>query len=161
MKFSLRATAEAVLALTAVCLVAVLVIPWREQPLLPGPGGRRADLPAVPEQARRSPARAEPEALISLFVPRAAPRSMRPSAPAQALPAATTEKKPTDAPWLAYLGYSSGAEGGQSYYFKDTRSGRVIKVTQGETAGDWTLVGVTEGRMILQNKGETYAVNKR
>jgi hypothetical protein len=70
------------------------------------------------------------------------------------------EKKPTEAPWLAYLGFSSGAEGKPTYYFKDTRSGRVIKVTQGDTASDWTLAGITQDRMILRNKDDLFAVKR-
>ncbi len=161
MKFSLPKAVEAVLALAVLGLLAALVVPWRQTPFPVRPAGPRPETPSLPAQTRLSPARAEPEAVLALFVPKGPPRLARPPSPAEVKPPPVPEKKPVDAPWLSYLGYTSAAQGKPTYYFKDTRSGRLIKVTPGESSGGWSLLEVKDNRMILQNKDEIFAVNKR
>jgi hypothetical protein len=161
MKFSLLKTAEAVLALAALGLLAALVVPWRESPLPPRPNLPRGAAPSLPAAPALSPVRAEPDAVLALFVPPSPPRPARPQGVVEQKPPPMPEKKPVDAPWLSYLGYTSAAEGKATYYFKDTRSGRVIKVTDGESVGGWSLLGVKDNRMILQNKDDVFSVRGR
>ncbi len=153
MRFLAQRKVEAALALAALTLLAVLLVPWREAPFEPMKGNAGAAAAAVPIPEGGKAARAAPEAVLSLFVGRA-PASQ---GHAQVAP----EKKPVDAPWLSYLGYYSKAEGKPYYWFKDTRTGRVIKVSKGETSGEWALLEISGNRMVLRYNNELYAVNKR
>jgi hypothetical protein len=116
-------------------------------------GNAGAAAAAVPVPEGRKAVRAAPGAVLSLFIGRV-PAS-------QGRVQVASEKKIMDAPWLNYLGYYSKAEGKPYYWFKDTRTGRVIKVSKGEASGEWALLEISGNRMVLRYNNELYAVNKR
>ncbi len=153
MRFLARRKVEAALALLALTLLVILLVPWREAAVKPMKGNAGAAAAAVPVPEGGKTARAAPEAVLSLFVGRAP--AVQAHAPAAA------EKKIMDAPWLNYLGYYSAAEGKPYYWFKDTRTGRVIKVSKGQASGEWALLEISGNRMVLRYNNELYAVNKR
>jgi len=59
------------------------------------------------------------------------------------------------------VGTISGAEGKSYYFFKDTRSGRSISLSPGETVNGWSLVEIGDAKFILKNNEDLYTVNKR
>ncbi len=77
-----------------------------------------------------------------------------------ALKAAPTDIGPQPASWITYIGLISTPEGEKKYYFKDTRSSRIIKLALGETAGGWTLAGISAADFTLNNEGKTYVVKR-
>jgi len=74
--------------------------------------------------------------------------------------AAPQNTGPQNAEWITYIGLIATPEGEKKYYFKDTRSSRIIKVALGETAGGWTLAGMSDSGFTLKNDGKTYLVEK-
>lgn len=157
MKSSIKRTAEAILALAAIGMLAALVVPWPQGKLTIAPGGERAQVPQAAAGDARRIESAPPDALLTLFVK----KTPVPSAPRPARAPGSVEKKPVDAPWLNYLGYSSGADGKPLHFFKDTRTGRLIKLSKGETSGGWALVEIGESRFVLKNNDDLYIVTKR
>jgi hypothetical protein len=153
MRFLTQRRVEAALAIAVLTLLAVLLVPWREAPLEPMKGNAGTTVSAMPAAEGRKAARAAPEAVLSLFIGRAPA--------AQARTTAAVEKKPMDAPWLNYLGYYAVAEGKPYYWFKDTRTGRVIKVSKGQDSGEWVLLEISGDTMLLKCNNELYTVNKR
>ena len=146
--------AQVFLALAALCLGAVLIIPWRNEPRLSPPPGTRSVLPLDAGQAGHSPEPASPETILSLFVKRSN------SIPARTAPAPET-RKPVDAPWLVFLGFYSGPSARPAYMLKDTRSGRVILASGDVSANGWSVIEIQEKRLVVRNGMDCYIVQKR
>ena len=158
MKFVISRASQLILAAGAICLFVALIIPWAE----PVPQKNPATAPVAPAARlapdQGNPERASSQAIVALFVKKRSPAA----GPAVArIPPPPEAKKPVDAPWLNYLGFYSGAPGRSYYLLKDTRSGRVIHVSQTDTTNGWTLVEVSEKRLVIGNKDDVYIVNKR
>jgi hypothetical protein len=155
MKSSLSRLLQGFLLLSALSLLAALLVPWKSavstaaMPLLPG-----AKVPD-PTPARASPEPVSPEIVLALFTKRNAP------APAR-LPPAPETPKAQEATWLAYLGFYTSAQGEPSFALKDTRSGRVITIGQrGASAGGWAVIAVEDMRIIVRKDSDVYIVHKR
>jgi hypothetical protein len=153
MRFLTQRRVEAALVFAALALLAVLLVPWSEAPLNPAEANAGTAAAADPAAEGRKAVRATPEAVLALFVGRIPAARARATVPA--------EEKPLDAAWLRYLGYYAAAEGKPCYWFKDTRTGRVIKVSKGQASGEWTLLEISGDRMLLKYNNELYTVNKR
>jgi hypothetical protein len=77
----------------------------------------------------------------------------------------STSAKPMDtgpekASWLRYIGLIAESDGEKKYYFKDTRSNRVIKLSLGQADQNWTLSEIADSHFILKNEEKTYIVEK-
>jgi hypothetical protein len=158
MKSAILKGAQMVLAAVAVCLLAVLITP-RAEPALAKEPVTSAPAPSAnlaPEHGK--PDQAAPQAIVAIFVRRSSPVEGLTVAPNAHVPEV---KKPVDAPWLSYIGFYSGAPGKPYYLFKDTRAGRVIQVSQTGVSNGWSLVEVSDKRLIVQYKDDVYIVNKR
>ncbi len=95
--------------------------------------------------------RTEPGELLAVFsVPRAE------TAASPAIEAA--QKAPTPAPWLTEIGSIVDEEGSRWLFFKDTRTGRLVKVrADGGGEMDAVLVRIEDDRYLLLLDGEPYA----
>lgn len=157
MKSSISKLVQAILAVLVVCLTAALFVPTHsaapevDQSVSPVP------FPAQPARQPSTPQWASHEAILSLFLKK---DTHRPS------PLALTRTKPRQsapvpAPFLSYLGFYTGSLGKPCYMLKDTRTGRVIAVSQVASANGWSLVAIDDKRITVQNNDETYVVDKR
>jgi len=155
MKFSISRVAEGLLALAAALLLAALFVPWRLTERAPAPAVPQTQAPSAPAQAEAPHHHAPPDAVVSLFVKRAAPR------PAAAPVPAPEAKKPVEAPWLIYVGFYTRDPGKPCYLLKDTRAGRMIKVSEGDAIDGWSLVAAEGKRMIIRKNDDVYIVIKR
>jgi hypothetical protein len=161
MKRWISALPEVFLAASAVCLLALAVVPARRTASAPRPERQAAVNAAMPAATPSAPAPADPDAIVSLFY-REPPRGTQAPtvAPAEGKPAAAAPVKPMEVAWLSYIGYFSGADGKPFFYIKDSRSGRLIRITTGE-ATDWTLVEAAEDRIVVRHDGTVYAVARK
>jgi hypothetical protein len=158
MRLSIQKASEASLALFALLLIAALIVPWRQSNPTEAPAKTASELSPNPAGTAAEPIRATPDTLFNLFAGKAA---ATPSAAVPKPAAVTATKKPVDAPWLRYIGNISGAEGKSYYFFKDTRSGRSVTLSAGETINGWSLVEIADNKFILKNNEDLYTVNKR
>lgn len=92
-----------------------------------------------------------PAQIARHFAGRAA--SPVPLAPAQVI----VEKTAQSVPWLVYLGLV-GFGDVDKYYFKDTRSNRVVALALGQENTEWLLEKKTSGEFILRIDGVQYSV---
>jgi len=143
---------EAALCVLILALAALLAIPWRAaEPGARPPVAGNAQ-PEADEEPGLSPASEPVDAVATLFgAGRTAP----------AVGSAPRGSAPIDAAWLKYLGFASGEEGASRFYLKDSRSGKLIRVSPGSAAGGWTLVESLPDRLIVKNSGSLYSVSKR
>jgi hypothetical protein len=157
MKSAILRGAQVLLAAGAVCLLAALIIPWKEPKAALPQTPTSAAPEASPSIAQEKSERAAPQTIVALFVKRApaAPMIATRGAPAPEV------KKPVDAPWLSYLGFYTGAPGKPYYLLKDTRSGRVIQLPQAGVFNGWSLVEVSDKRLVVRNADDVFIVNKR
>ena len=157
MRLSTPRISEIALAAAAVVLLAALILPWGSPPTAQAPAESAAVTSPAAAGAVTKPALAAPEALNSLFVVKraAAPVASAPKTPS------TAARKTQEVPWLKFVGTISGAEGKSYYFFKDTRSGRSISLSPGETVNGWSLVEIGDAKFILKNNEDLYTVNKR
>ena len=161
MKRWIRALPEVLLSAAAACLLVLVVGPARRPAAAPERRQEAAAYVAAPAALPSAPVPAEPDAVVSLFYrepPRRAPAPPEPVV--EAKPAAAEPVKPVEVSWLSYVGYFSGEDGRPFFYIKDTRSGRLIKITTGETS-DWTLVEAAEGRIVVRHDGTVYSVARK
>lgn len=159
MRYLIR-IAEAVLYLAIVGLVAALALPWGESLPLFGDENQVRSAQPTPLMERPLPARADPSVILILL---AGPSVTPPPPPAAAAaePPAPVEKIPAEATWLKYIGRSMTTEGRLSFHIKDTRSGRMMRVVQGETIDGVSLVEVAEGRIVLGSGDDLLVVTVR
>ncbi len=153
MRRSAHRAIEALLCLAIVGLLVVEIVPWR-RPSLPTRATRASPIASSPEDPPDHAASAAPvDTVLRLFTDRVTVPARAPSLP--------QAKAPVDAPWLKYMGFASTAEGALSWYVKDTKTGRMIRVSQGQTVGGWTVVESATDRLVLKNGEELYSVSKR
>jgi len=104
-----------------------------------------------------------PEAILPLFVGKKTAKPA-PAAVASPQPAPASQpapKVPVAAPWLRYMGRSTGPDGSASVYVKDTKSGKVVRAALGVTVGGWTLVSEDDAGLVLTFGEDLYTVSKR
>jgi hypothetical protein len=154
MRSSIQKPAEAVLALAAAALLALLIIPWGQ----PVPHVAAAVTPQETSPAvgggTNPQGLASPETISRMFVSRVVVPAA-PAAPAAA-PAAPA-KKPVDAPWITYGGFEKTGEK-YLYIFKDGKTGRNLRLFQGETVNGWSVVEVSDTQFILKCNDDLYIV---
>ena len=152
MKISIR-----VAILAAVVLATIGAVAFAIQ--APGP---KALLAAAGEQAPREgegagehavalPAPADPELLSARFAvqPGAAPAApTTPVAPLQ--PEDQAGPGEMSASWMRYVGRVGGSEGDTIFYYKDERTGSVVRVGESSTA-EWQIVRRTGQSFIIRN----------
>jgi len=157
MKSAILRGAQVVLAAGAVCLLAFVIFPWKAPTASKAPTAAPAAPEAIPAILQGKPEQATPQAILALFVKRAsaAPLTVARSAPEPEI------KKPVDAPWLTFLGSYSGAPGKSSFLLKDARSGRVIQVSQTGVSNGWSLVEISDKRLVVRKADDIYIVKKR
>ena len=146
---------EAALCLLIMGLLVVLVVPWRNQVAMEKPA---SEAPSQQEEitAPDLSLSLEPvDAVATLFVGRKAPVTAPVAAPApKAVP-------PTDEPWLKYLGFASGVDGASWWYIKDTKRGKLIRVSSEMSADGWKVVENQPERLVVRNGDSLYSVSKR
>jgi hypothetical protein len=81
-----------------------------------------------------------------------------PSGGAGGPPPSTGESAPLVVEWLSYVGVVTTADGTQLWYFKDSRSGRVIRPQEGEGGSSWILEEQRDDGFILSRDGVRYWV---
>lgn len=71
--------------------------------------------------------------------------------------------KPEQMPtlWIKYIGYFAGQDEKVYYYFKNDRTGRVVKVTPGEEIEGWALLKWEDGIYYLEKERMLYLVKER
>jgi len=157
------------LAVLAVLLVLGLILAARA--LAPPPLGntsQTATRPAPAQDQRTEKPTASPAALASGSVgagaePAELARSFHrsPAAP-KAIPSVAAPppppEKPSSVAWLKYLGYAE-RDGAPSYYFKDSRSNRVIALRRDERNTEWQLVEKTAEGFLLREGSSLYFVS--
>jgi hypothetical protein len=119
----------------------------------PGAEHDRPPLDTPSSSAPASPTKGpDPATLARAFVhPVATTATPEPPAPPPAAP------EPQRAAWLQYLG-SADKDGNKVYYFKDTRSNRVIALREGERKSQWELAARTKDGFVLRVESSSYLV---
>jgi hypothetical protein len=156
----MRRSAEATLTLVAILMLAILLMPWKEKATSSLLGPRRVEVVADPAATPETPMQVRPETIASLFTEEKVVTPPKPVEPAPPTPL-PEPKKPVDTPWLKLIGSAIGPDGKHSYAFKDTRSTRVIKVSEGEVIDGWSVADVFEDKIVLEHDGGLYAVKMR
>ena len=108
-------------------------------------------------------ARTAPETILPLFVVKR-PATPVPVAAPEPKPAPAPQpvpKVPSAAPWLRYMGRSTGPDGSASVYLKDTNSGKVVRAALGATVAGWTLISEDDAGLVLTFGEGLYSVSKR
>jgi hypothetical protein len=153
MRQSAHRAREAFLCLVILGLLVGEVVPWRQADL-PLKASGRSSVPGTPVDPPGPDESALPiETVVTLFTDRVAAQPRTSPAP--------QAKTPQDAPWLKYMGFASTADGTSTWYVKDTKTGRMIRASQGQTMAGWAVVESTADRLILRNGDDLYSVNKR
>ena len=142
--------AESVLALAVIVLLALLIVPWKQQPLPRPPAAGSASSVAPPAALPAAAGPASPESILPIFIGRPAASASAPAA-----------KPPVDAPWLLYLGHSSAPDGSVTWFVKDTRTGKVIRASKTEGADGWAVVEEKDTSLLLKKGSDLYTVVKR
>ncbi len=165
MRYVTGKIAEAALGLLMVGLAVALVIPWPEERLPSVEDALLKTVPDAPREDIREGTTAAPELVARLFG-----WSKRPPAPvvpepveteAAPPPVVVAKEPPVAVPWLKYVGYATDAEGSPLYYLKDTRNGKVIRVAPGSASTEWSLLEVTEERLVVRFGDDEYVVDRR
>jgi hypothetical protein len=106
-----------------------------------------------------SPARVSPSLPVARIAERfyRKPKDVAPRQPAPEIPEQPKPVEPKSAPWISFLGIVGG-KGGTRYYFKDSRSNRIIALAEGEREGEWLLVEKESGGFVLEVERERYRV---
>ena len=114
--------------------------------------------PAGEEEAERK--RMAPDELLAVF---SVPRAETVARPAiEAARKTPTQKAPAPAPWLTEIGSIVDEEGSRWLFFKDTRTGRLVKVrADGGEEKDAVLGRMVDDRYLLLLDGEPYAAGRR
>jgi len=76
------------------------------------------------------------------------------AAPLVNKPASVTPSQPEraiDAQWIHYVGTITGSDGVTYSYFKDQRSGQIIRAATGRTVDGWTIEKSGPGQVILEH----------
>jgi hypothetical protein len=73
---------------------------------------------------------------------------------------AEQESEPLVVDWLSFVGAITAADGAQRWYFKDSRSGRVIRPAHHEGGSHWLLEQVRDDGFILRREGVRYSVTR-
>jgi hypothetical protein len=156
MRSSIQRIAETGLGLLIVCLLGLLLIPWRKTPM-PTPTSKNNDQSIPAPRSPPSPSTdGDPETILRLFVGTPAPRG-----PAPAASSPTPAKPATNAPWLRYVGYSSASDGTACLYLKDTKTGKMIKLVRGEALNGWSIIDDQGEMLMVKNGDDVYSVAKR
>ena len=109
-----------------------------------------------------SPPLPDPRTLVHAFVKQLDPP--KPRAPLTKPPTPTTvaPQPVIDAPWLRYVGTVEDSDGVARLFFKDERTGGVLKArTDGVPEGDVRLTNSDNGSCILEIQGTRTRVLKR
>jgi len=155
MKKSVSRLVQGFFALSALCLLAALALPWQNPSPPPAPPGSPGVRPVDLGSQRPAAERVSPDSVLSLF------GKARNPAPARAV-LSPEPGTPVDAPWLLYLGFYSSTAGGPSYLLKDNRSGRLITAEQrSDSAQGWSVVSVDTKQLIVRNDSGSFIVRKR
>jgi len=160
MKPWIKAAPEALLAAAATGLLVLAAVPSPREAAGPARplGASRAQAAA---KTADSPAElADPDAVVRLFYMAPPPVEQAPVEPAAAAAPEPEPAKPLEAPWLSYVGHFSGMDGKPFYYVKDSRSGRLIKVSRDDTS-DWILVEDAAERIVVRHGDGLYAVPRK
>jgi hypothetical protein len=161
MKFSMQRVIEGFLGLAVLGLLAVLVIPVKEPPLASRTSSRAEERSEASAGAPVSAARADLTTVLLLFGVNGSQSSTGAAVPVAKKPGDTELKKPVDAPWLNYIGCFTPADGKPYHIIKDSRSGKLIKVTEGQTTNGWSIVEISANRIVIRNNTDVYSLNKR
>lgn len=158
MKSSISKLVQAILTVLAVCLTAALFVPTHSAVPVADQSVSPVPSPAQPAQQQSTLRRASHDAILSLFLK----KNMHGPSPL-AFPTRNEPPKsaPVPAPFLSYLGFYTGSPGTPCYLLKDTRTGRVIAVSQGASSHGWSLIAIDDKRITVQNNDEYYVVDKR
>jgi len=159
MKPSILKAVEITLAVAVAVMLCFLVVPWRQTPEMLTSTPPRPGVPVDVAKAQTPAPLAASETIVSLFTKVAA--TPAPSTPAPTPAPAPEAKKAQDATWLTLVGTATGSDGKPSFAFKDSRSGRIIRVVQGETVGGWSISDISDKQITLSNNGELYLVKTR
>jgi hypothetical protein len=73
-------------------------------------------------------------------------------------PASPPKPVPANAPWITYLGLAS-EKGVTRYYFKDSRSTRIIALSEAKEEGEWALESKDDSGFVLRQDGALYRVS--
>jgi hypothetical protein len=155
MRSTIQRVIEAALCAVILGLLILLAVPWHRQK-----SDDRSITTSVAHTASAdapglSPSLLPIETVLLLFTDRRG--TPAPRATAAPAPAAT----PTDAPWLKYLGFASGADGTSWWYLKDSRTGKLIKVQKDKVTGGWSVIENSTDRLVVRNGDSLYSVSKR
>jgi hypothetical protein len=154
MKASIQRAIEVFFGLIILSLLVLLVVPWHQEKMPSRSATPRVIQTQTPDAAG-DPASVLPvDAVLTLFADRARPAAVRTAA---APPAKTI----AEAPWLKYMGFASGADGASWWYVKDTKTGKVIRLSQGQSVAGWTIVENGDERLVIKNGDDLYSVSKR
>ncbi len=118
------------------------------------------DAPSLPAASPQKPKGVSPERLAALWgwkPPVGLPKEEPPPPPP---PEPPLPPPVSDAPWLKLVGTLRVGEGQTSYYFKDTRSGRLIQAAFGIPIEGRTLVEKKDGYLILQENDAFYRIKE-
>ena len=152
MRLATRSIIEGFLGLAALALIAALVVPWKE-PGLPGSIGPNPSLsPSTTSAPASAAVAAAPDDVLTIFIGKPA---------VHAAPAPAPAKPPIAATWLRYLGRSKSPEGVTWVFLKDTRTGKLIQASAGDSSDGWTIVQDQDGTLVLKNGVDVYSVVKR
>jgi hypothetical protein len=154
MKSSMQRAIEVLLGLIILGLLVLLVVPWHQQKMPPRSATSCVPQPTAVDATGVSASVLPVDAVLTLFADRERP------SPARA-PVAPPAKTATEAAWLTYMGFASGADGASWSYVKDTRTGKVIRLSQGQCVAGWCIVENVDERLVIKNGEDLYSVSKR
>lgn len=107
-----------------------------------------------------SPPLPDPRMLVHAFAKQLDPPKLR--APLTKPPTTVAPQPVIDAPWLRYVGTVEDSDGVARLFFKDERTGGVLKArTDGVPEGDVRLTSSDNGSCILEIQGTRTRVLKR
>jgi hypothetical protein len=152
MKLALKWLADFILALAVLALLILFLIPWSNKNITAASDSGRSPAPAQPAVADSSRrVNLPPRQVASLF-------GWREKEPAQQ--AVPREAPLPEAAWLKPVGFVDREGWGRIYIFKDGRSGDMLSLTAGSSAGGYKLLEVRAKEFVLELEGKRYLLKR-
>lgn len=130
-------------------------------PLPAGLLGVAAEAPGVPAgEASGATGPVRQVAGLLGYRPAPAPPADAPPAEAEEDASAGPEPEPLVVEWLSYVGVVTAADGVELRYFKDSRSGRIIRPVDREGGSSWLLEEERKDGFILSRDAVQYWVSR-